>query len=121
MAVNKFPVIAIEDVLLTGSEGKAAANSRPHGKYPIQRHVTAQMHMLMTVEARGLSAVQAREFFNLGGKHLTKSLFQKRIVNHKRVLVGAEKSTNLLMISMQRRRDARASETLAEINMQTNI
>src|SRR5262249_35669291 len=113
--------ISVKEVFFTSIEGKAAANLDTRWKQAIQNHVTAQMHMLMTVEARRLSAIQAREFFDLAGKHLTKSLSQKRIVKHKRVLVGAKTSANPLMISLQRRRNIGTSETLSEVDMQASM
>ena len=119
--VNEGAVITIEEVFLVGIEGKAPADLCACGKYAIQNHVTAKMHVLMTVKAGGFPAIQAREFLDLGGKHFAKSLSQKRIVDNERVFVSPKKSANPLLIQAQRRRDFRSGETLGKIDVQSNI
>ena len=56
--IHKFPVIAVEEVFLTRGERKAAADPCSNGKYAIENHVTAQVHVLVAVEeAFGVDAV----------------------------------------------------------------
>ena len=119
--VNEGAVITIEEVFLAAIEGKASPDLCACGKYAIQNHVTAQMHVLMTVKAGRFPAIQAREFVHLGFKYFAKSLSQKRIVDNERVFVSPKKSANPLLIQAQRRRDFRSGETLGKINVQSNI
>ena len=63
-SIHKFPVIAVEEVFLTRGERKAAADSCSNGKYVIENHVTAQVHVLVAVEAHRRPAIQASEFLS---------------------------------------------------------
>jgi hypothetical protein len=75
------------------------------------------MHVLVTIETRGWSAIKTSELLELGLKHSAKSLSQKRIVHQERVLVEMKESANPLMIPPQGLWNRWSSEAFGKINM----
>jgi len=100
-AVHSSSIEAVPQAFLPSLEGEVSPHDRSWWEKSLDKHVCAEVHMMMAVEPLRVCPVDAAEFVELGCHHILKGIDQSRMKNHLGEAVSQKVSGDLLLAFRQ--------------------
>ena len=120
-AVHEPTVCAVEEPFLHRLKGEVSPHEGAGRQQAAEKHIRAEVHVVMAVEAGGIAAVEAAEVVDLGGDDVLERSHERWIEHKLRQPVPAEMRGDSTLVLGNPGRARRGRERRREVQVQTGV